>query len=370
MSSIIVVFGTRPEVIKLAPVIDACKSIGLDVINVYTGQHSDLGASLLECFNIELHYDAAVMKAGQSINSLLARAISALDEILAREKPDAIVVQGDTSSALAGALSARFLNIPVVHVEAGMRTGDFREPFPEELNRCLISRVAMLHCAATRSNVNNLLGEGIDPSTIVETGNPIVDAIDRISASTQPGRAIRRLIEGNVNNKLIVATTHRRENFGTRLDGYLRVLGNFVAEHERVVLVYPVHPNPNVRKAVDKCLSKHERILLLEPMDYPDFIYLMRHASVVVSDSGGIQEEVASIGTPLLILRQKTERPEAIEAGVAKLVSNPNELLTELGTLVSSNSQQPALRSNPFGDGRSALRIAQAIARLVAKEYI
>lgn len=309
------------------------------------------------------------MTPGQSINSLLSRSIGAVDDILVQSKPDAVVVQGDTSSALAGALSGRFLNIPVVHVEAGLRTGDSAEPFPEEINRRLISSIAALHCAPTAGNCDNLRNEGIDDKTIVVTGNPVVDALEQISKKIAPSAATRNLVASNAGKMIVLATTHRRENFGVRLDGYLRALNDFVHANEDVVLFYPIHPNPNVAKSVESNITPNDRIMLLEPIEYPDFLYLMRAANLIVSDSGGIQEEAASLGTPLLTLRAKTERPEAVTAGTTKLIADPEELENELEIAFSRHPRPtPALVRNPFGDGNSGPRIARAIVEFLADE--
>jgi len=369
MTSILTIFGTRPEIIKLAPVIRACESAGLGVVNLYTGQQPDLGDPLLEYFGINISHRTEVMTAGQTIASLLARTLHAIDPIVQAISPGAVVVQGDTTSALAGAMAAEFHRVPIVHVEAGLRTGDKREPFPEETNRCLISRLATIHCAPTNRNVRNLLDEGTDPQRVFQTGNPIVDAIDEISSTFDIGTRVKELITAQTGKIVILATAHRRENFGTTLDTYLRELHNYVEEHENVVLLFPVHPNPNVRDSIRRNLPTHPRIELLPPLGYPDFLALMRRANVIVSDSGGVQEEAASVATPLLVLRSKTERPEAVVAGIAKLVPDPASLQLEIDQALGADPQRPArTEDNPFGDGRSGQRIARHIVEFLSSQ--
>ena len=363
MPLILTVFGTRPEIIKLAPVAESCRAIGLDVENLFTGQQRELGDQLLRCLDVAIHHHAAIMNAGQSVNALLAKAIAAVDAVLEHATPSAVIVQGDTTSALAGALAARFRQLPLVHVEAGLRTGDFAEPFPEELNRALISRIASLHCAPTRLNVENLIAEGVDPTNIVETGNPIVDAVARISAKLLPKAATSRLLETFADKHLIVATMHRRENFGPRLDGYLRALGRVVEANRHIALIFSIHPNPNVGDALARCLVAGERVALVPPLDYPDFLCVLRRARIIVSDSGGIQEEAASVGTQVLVVRSKTERPEALDSGVARLVADPDALEEALARELAPASGKTATpERNPFGEIGSADRIAKAIA--------
>jgi UDP-N-acetylglucosamine 2-epimerase (non-hydrolysing) len=303
------------------------------------------------------------MVANQSLNQLLAKLIGALDRVIERHSPAAMVIQGDTTTALAGALSARFRAVPVIHIEAGLRTGDANNPFPEESNRRLISHISSLHLAPTRGNLAQLTREGIAESDIVLTGNPIVDAIHSLDDTAVASEGLRRTLEELGNYKIIAMTTHRRENIGTRLSGYLHTVKAFVEKHPDVALVIPVHPNPLVGECVRRILTEAERVRLIAPLSYMDFYCLLRAAWLVLSDSGGVQEEVISLGKPLLVLREKTERPEAIETGTARMARTPHDLAEELATAILADSWCTRIKSvaNPFGDGYSGKRIAQAI---------
>lgn len=356
--------GTRPELIKVAPVVrQLAEYEDIPVTVVSTAQQADLLPAFLSLLGTEVDYCLSVMSAGQSLNALLSRTIAALDPIIAKVKPGLIVVQGDTISALAGALAGRMRTIPVAHIEAGLRTGDADNPFPEETNRRLISHIASLHCAPTRRNRAELVREGIPPRHIVVTGNPVVSSLQNAMQMPCASLTLARVFAQLKGLNLIVLTTHRRESFGITLDRNLRTLRSFVLKHPDTALVVPVHPNPNVKETVERILSDTERVALIEPLDYACFLYLLREAWLIVSDSGGIQEEVASLGKPLLILRSVTERPEAIDAGVAKLAGErPGQLEDLLNDGENLNEWIESVKpvANPFGDERSAVRIAQA----------
>ncbi|WP_282605680.1 non-hydrolyzing UDP-N-acetylglucosamine 2-epimerase [Pelagibius sp. Alg239-R121] len=361
---IMIIAGTRPELIKVAPV--ACQLGRYDEVRVTivsTAQQADLLPAFLGLLDTEVDYHLGVMSAGQSLNALLSKTIAALDLVIAEVQPNLIVVQGDTTSALAGALAGRMRAIPVAHIEAGLRTGDPANPFPEETNRRLISHVASLHCAPTRRNRAELVREGIAPQDIIVTGNPVVSSLQNAIQKSQSSPDLDVLLENLKGLKPVVLTTHRRESFGTTLDRNLRTLRAFIMERPDTALVVPVHPNPMVKETVQRILSDSERVSLIEPLDYPSFVRLLQAAWLIVSDSGGVQEEVASLGKPLLVLRSVTERPEAIDAGVAKLAGEgPGQLEELLGDCDALNKWIASIKpiANPFGDAQSSARIAQA----------
>ncbi len=299
------------------------------------------------------------MRPGQSLNALYARLLGVLDDLLARERPDLVLVQGDTTTALAGAQAAFHLGIPVGHVEAGLRSGDRNNPYPEELNRQLITRLATFHFAATARNVATLRAEGVDPHRIYLTGNPVVDSLLTIRSQTKVSSDLRRLIDDSDGSRRIVLTTHRRENFGETMRGCLDALRRFVERHADVVLFFPVHPNPSVRSAASEALAGHARVHLLDPLDYPDFLGLLAASWLIVSDSGGVQEEAPTLGKPLLILRDNTERPEAVESGVARLVgadASRLEALLEESYESGSWVERIGQVVNPFGQGDAGCR--------------
>lgn len=362
-TKILVLFGTRPEAIKLAPVIHELKKDSrFQTIVVSSSQHTDLLAPFLKIFNIKPDYDLRVMTANQTPTEVCARVLSKLDPILEREKPDAILVQGDTTTAFAGAFAAFNRRIKIGHVEAGLRSDNIESPFPEEMNRRLISQVSTFHFCATANNKANLLAENVDEKQIFVTGNTVVDALHFILENKKPGAKIEKLIEETANFKSILLTTHRRESFGATMSGNLKTLRDFVENHRDVCLLFPVHPNPNVRHVTEEILANRERIYLLDALDYADFVALMKAAWLIVSDSGGVQEEAPSLGKALLILRENTERPEAIEANIAKLVG-----ANSLKDLLESNyNDQTWIDSvsrieNPFGDGSAAKQIVKIL---------
>lgn len=358
---ILVLFGTRPEAIKLAPVILRLRTDpSFRTVVVSSSQHTDLLTPFLNIFGLGIDHDLRVMTADQTPNQVAARVLASLDPILEKEKPDVVLVQGDTTTAMAGALAAFNRRIPVGHVEAGLRSGDPLSPFPEEMNRRVVSQIATFHFAATEKNRDNLLQEKIESGKIFVTGNPVVDALQFILANSAPGGKIKNLIEQTGNHKRLLLTTHRRESFGEAMSENLIELGRFVEKRRDVCLIFPVHPNPQVRRVTERILSGRERVHLLEPLDYIDFITLMRESWMIVSDSGGVQEEAPSLGKPLLVLRENTERPEALSSGVAKLVGGDAKTLAEM--LETNYNDETWINSvkeveNPFGKGDSAERI-------------
>jgi UDP-N-acetylglucosamine 2-epimerase (non-hydrolysing) len=368
IAPVLAIFGTRPEVIKLMPVLRALDNESrVRVIRVYTGQQADLVPDFLDGFDLDIDESLDLMAIDQSLNRLLAKLIGSLDGVIERHEPAAVIVQGDTTTALAGALSARYRGVPVIHIEAGLRTGDRDSPFPEETNRRLISHVSSLHLAPTHGNVETLRAEGIPASDIILTGNPIVDAIRWVADNAVPSAGFSRFVEELGDARIVALTTHRRENFGPRLRDYLEVIGDFIASHTDTILVFPVHPNPIVRATAHETLGETERVRLIDPIAYADFICLLQRAWLVLSDSGGVQEEVVSLGKPLLVLREKTERPEAIGSGCVRLASTPQALAEALETAAKPAAwcAHLAPRTNPFGDGNSGPRIADAISRFL-----
>ncbi|HEY0462121.1 MAG TPA: UDP-N-acetylglucosamine 2-epimerase (non-hydrolyzing) [Pyrinomonadaceae bacterium] len=361
---ILVLFGTRPEAVKLAPVIHELKKKFFRTVVVSSSQHRELLKPFLKMLEIETDFDLRVMKKNQTPNEVCSRILAKLDKILAEEKPDLILVQGDTTTTLAGALAGFNRRIPVGHIEAGLRSGNLYSPFPEELNRRLVSQIASLHFAATERNRRNLLAEDVATEKVFVTGNTVVDTLAHILKNLTPDAKITDLIKETEGLKRILLTTHRRESFGAQMSGNLKVLREFVEKRKDVCLFFPVHPNPNVRAATDEILARCERVFLLEPLGYKDFIALMQSVWLIVSDSGGIQEEAPSLGKPLFVLRENTERPEAIRAGVAKLVGgNPQVLKRMLDEIYSVETWIKSVKqiSNPFGDGRAAERIVRVI---------
>jgi UDP-N-acetylglucosamine 2-epimerase (non-hydrolysing) len=359
---ILVLFGTRPEAIKLAPVISELKKRGIPAVVVSSSQHTDLLVPFLKIFDITVDYDLRVMTENQTPNAVCAKVLQGLDAVLDKENPDIILVQGDTTTAFAGAFAGFNRKIAVGHVEAGLRSGNLYSPFPEEMNRRLISQMADFHFAATEDNCNNLWQEGVAESKIYLTGNTVVDALHFISGNTSASEEIQELIGKTAGFKRILLTTHRRESFGEKMSDNLYALRNFVSDHEDVCLMFPVHPNPNVRGVATEILGGQERIFLLGPLDYTDFVSLMKNAWLIASDSGGVQEESPSLGKPVFILRENTERPEAVSSGVAKLVGT-NSLAEMLEENYNDESWINSVKSiiNPFGDGTAAERIVDIL---------
>lgn len=360
---LMVVFGTRPEAIKLAPVIHELKR-KYETIVVCTNQHIDLLNPLLRLLEIYPNYNLRIMTNDQTPHQVCSKILQKLDKIMAKEKPDLALVQGDTTTTLAGSLAAFYHRIPVGHIEAGLRSGNVYSPFPEEMNRQLVSKIATFHFAATNGNRDNLLMEGIQSERIFVTGNPIVDALKTFIKIPTDNKTLRKLIDKTKDKKRILLTTHRRENFGELMYEYLSILRDFIATNKNTCLFFPVHLNPNVKKSAQTLLSGHERIYLLEPLNYVDFINLMRASWLVVSDSGGVQEEAPTLGKPLLIIRENTERPETIKAGVAKLVGkDPQNLRKMLEENLAVDTWVKSVKeiSNPFGDGKAARKILKVI---------
>jgi UDP-N-acetylglucosamine 2-epimerase (non-hydrolysing) len=366
---VLTVFGTRPEVIKLAPVIHQLeqRTDFFRTVNVTSGQHAELLHPFVEMFDIRIDKNLQLMKANQTPSDLCERMLPRLQTIVENESPDLILVQGDTTTALAGAVVSRRCGVPVGHVEAGLRSGNLKSPYPEEMNRRLITQLASYHFAATRRNLEILVSEGVPESSIFLTGNPVVDALQMVLRL--PGGRRRPVWFSKLDGrKYIVLTTHRRESFGQVLADNLKVLCNFVRQHSDISLLFPVHPNPNVSAPAKEICAGQSRVIITPPLGYKDFIQVLSRSWLVVSDSGGVQEEVPSVGKPLLILRENTERAECIDAGVARLVGrSPESLRVMLEEAYQDGSWIESVRSvpNPFGNGDSGARIADCLTSLL-----
>jgi UDP-N-acetylglucosamine 2-epimerase (non-hydrolysing) len=366
------VFGTRPEAIKLAPVVRELSARPNFHCKVcVTGQHRELLTQVLDLFDLHPDWNLAIMRPDQDLAYLTGAALSGVGQILDAFRPERVIVQGDTTTTFAGALAAFYHKVPVAHVEAGLRTDNIYAPWPEEVNRRLVSRVADLHFAPTARARDNLLREGIDDDRIVVTGNTGIDALLWVSALLDERAALRargeKILAGHGSDRrLILMTGHRRESFDGGLTRICSAIAR-IAGRSDVAIVFPVHPNPNVRRAIEP-LRVHENIRLVEPVDYPELVYLLKKCHFVVTDSGGIQEEAPSFGKPVLVTRDTTERPEAMELGLAKLVGTDERLLFDQMTALLDDPREYGRMSrieNPYGDGLASGRIA---ARLSADQ--
>jgi UDP-N-acetylglucosamine 2-epimerase (non-hydrolysing) len=363
--TILFIFGTRPEAIKLSPLILHLRRFPelYSVKVCVTAQHRGMLDQVLDAFGIQPHYDLDVMLPGQTLFQSTSRIINALEPVFAAVGADLVVVQGDTTTTFCGALAAFYSSVPVAHIEAGLRTGDLRQPFPEELNRVLVSRITTLHFAATERAARNLAAEGIARRVWV-TGNTGIDAVLNVRDRLDRGEAAPPPSSHDYPGKrMILVTAHRRESFGEGFERICQAL-SILADRPDVRIVYPVHPNPNVREPVNRYLRSHPNITLLEPLDYVGFVDVMRRAYIILTDSGGIQEEGPSLGKPILVLREKTERPEAVEAGTVKLVgSDTARIVAETALLLDhpEEYQRMSRIHNPYGDGRASERIEAAL---------
>jgi UDP-N-acetylglucosamine 2-epimerase (non-hydrolysing) len=372
-AKVLVIFGTRPEAIKLAPVIAALNQHKqFKVVSAFTGQHAHLADQARKLFGLVPDHELRVMTANQPLNVLCSRLFEKLDRLLLREAPDLIVVQGDTTSAMAGALAGFHRQIPVAHVEAGLRTNDVASPFPEEANRQMITRLATYHLAATPGNVRNLVREGVPAGRIALTGNPIVDALHRTLEQTTCEDELAALLDGHFHRRLIVLTTHRRESFGGRMLANLRAIRSHVDGIDDLFVLFPVHPNPAVSAAAVETLGGHPRIRLIEPLGYALFVHLLARAWLIISDSGGLQEEAPTLRRPLIVLRETTERPEAVECGVARLSGGSParlRLLLQEAERQGEWFRRIAACENPFGRGDAGERIADALLRFHTSHF-
>jgi len=363
------IFGTRPEAIKLAPVILAAKADPRFKCKVcVTAQHREMLDQVLKVFKIKPDVDLNLMRPNQTLAGLTARAIRGIDTYLAQEKPDMIIVQGDTTTVFCAALCAFYHKIPIGHVEAGLRTGNKYSPFPEEANRVLATHISTLHFAPTQKARHNLLQEGIAPERIFVTGNTVIDALflalEKIKKKPPVIAQLRKSIVKS-SQQLVLITGHRRENFGKGFQNICKAIKTLAQRFSEVQFVYPVHLNPNVLKPVYSLLDNQKNIHLIEPLDYLPFVTLMNRSTIILTDSGGVQEEAPSLGKPVLVMRDTTERPEAVDMGTVKLVgTNVNAIIDNVATLLNDKKVYSAMASavNPYGDGKATDRIISAIA--------
>lgn len=366
---VMVVFGTRPEAIKMAPVVSALRTRpNVEVIVVVTAQHRQMLDQVLHLFGLIPDDDLDLMSDGQALPELFGRILSGISEVLDRRRPDLVLVHGDTSTTLATALACYYARVPVGHVEAGLRTGNLYAPWPEEANRRLTAPLAALHFAPTARAQTNLHAEGIDPASVHVTGNTVIDALLQVVDRIEKDATLEALLESRFPfldraRKLILVTGHRRENFGEGMEQICRALRT-LGELGNVQVVYPAHLNPNVQEPVHRLLSSANSVHLLPPQDYLPFVYLMMRSHLILTDSGGVQEEAPSLGKPVLVMRDTTERPEAVEAGTVRLVGTRAEVIVrEAGRLLQDEQAYTSMSRahNPYGDGQAAERVCQAI---------
>lgn len=365
---IIAVLGTRPEAIKLALVIQALRqrSEEFETAVIHTGQHRTMLDSALQFFKIKPDFDLAVMRPNQTLNSLTGRVLDTVENACQRFEPNIVLVQGDTTTAFASALAAYYCKIPVGHIEAGLRSHNLYDPFPEEANRRLASVLADIHFAPTALARENLLGEGIPDEKIVVTGNTVIDTLRALSVLPHSWANTPLANIPDDNSRLVLVTSHRRESLGPDQEQMCMALKDLVKKHSDIRVIYPVHMNPNVRNTVNAHLQNTDRIHLVEPLDYITFVSLLRRCFLVLTDSGGIQEEAPTFGKPVLVLRKLTERPEAAQFGMAKIIGMSRDaIVNESSHLLNDAAayQDMSEGANPFGDGHSSERIVEAVAR-------
>lgn len=368
-AKILTIFGTRPEAIKLFPVVRAMQRLpGLYVRTCVTAQHRSLLDQVLVIAGITPDIDLNVMEPEQTLDRLTARLLTGLGEVMDAERPARVVVQGDTATAMAGALAAYYRKIPVSHVEAGLRSGDIWQPWPEEVNRRIVATIADQHFAPTRTAADALLRENVDPASVFVTGNTVIDALsatrERIAADPDLATALDPIRERLSGKQVVLVTTHRRENFGDGMESIARAISR-IAERPDVAVLFPMHPNPNVVAVMDRVIGGRPNIVRIDPLDYPNFIRALELCHLVLTDSGGVQEEAPAFGKPVLIMRDTTERPEGVSAGTAKLVgTDTDRIVSEISTLLDDKGayQAMARAHNPFGDGHASTRITRVIA--------
>ena len=367
--TVLTVFGTRPEAIKVAPLIRAIEASGnLHSRTLVTAQHREMLDQVNDLFGIVPDTDLNIMAKGQTLNGIASRVIGELDTVLAEETPNAVLVQGDTTTVMGASIAAFNRGIPVIHLEAGLRSGNLLSPFPEEANRKLTSQISSLHLAPTARSRDNLLAEGVNPADVVVTGNTVIDAlhiaVDMNVAPTDPTVAAYVVAD---RPKLLV-TTHRRENLGSSMENIGDALAELAAARPDLLILLPAHRNPLVREAVLPRVEKFENVLVTEPLSYGEFTTVMATSDVVLTDSGGIQEEAPSLGKPVLVMRENTERPEAVDAGSVRLVgTDKTAIVTEVARLFDHSLayESMARAINPYGDGRAAARSVAAIESLL-----
>ena len=365
---ILVIFGTRPEAIKLFPVIAALKATsGLDVRTCVTAQHRGLLDQVLSIAGLTPDIDLDLMEPGQTLDRLTARLLTGLGDVMDAEKPDRVIVQGDTATAMVGALAAYYRKVPVSHVEAGLRSGDIYHPWPEEVNRRIVAPIADQHFAPTETAAEALRRENIAPETIHVTGNTVIDALHatraKLSADPSLASGLDEIAARFAGKRIVLVTTHRRENFGGGMDNIATALGR-IAARDDVAILFPMHPNPNVVEAMQRVLGDRPNIARIDPLDYPHFIRALELCHIALTDSGGVQEEAPALAKPVLVMRETTERPEGVVAGTAKLIgTDADRIVAEVTTLLDDPAAYAAMARahNPFGDGHASERIAAIV---------
>jgi UDP-N-acetylglucosamine 2-epimerase (non-hydrolysing) len=366
---VLLVFGTRPEAIKMAPLVAECRrrSDSIETIVCVTGQHRRLLDQVIDYFGIPVDLDLRLMRPDQSLAEIASRCLQGLDAALVTYQPGCVIAQGDTTTAMAAALAAFYRRIPLVHVEAGLRTGNLHAPWPEEFNRRAADLLALLHCAPSRRAADNLLAEGVPPERVHVTGNTVIDALLwTVAKERAPDAPWREKYAALGRRRMVLVTAHRRENLGEGMRQICRAVAVLADRFPDVEFVYPVHPNPNVRRPAKRLLAGRTRIHLVRPTPYGEFVWLMDRATLILTDSGGVQEEAVSLHKPVLVLRETTERGEALEAGAAELVgTNVERIVARASTLLLDWRTDAARRmaANPYGDGKAAARIVDLVLR-------
>ncbi|WP_159737472.1 non-hydrolyzing UDP-N-acetylglucosamine 2-epimerase [Vibrio atypicus] len=367
---VLTVFGTRPEAIKMAPLVKELDgAVGIEAKVCVTAQHREMLDQVLDLFNIKPDFDLDIMKTGQSLNDVTSRILLGLRPILQEFKPDIVLVHGDTATTLSASLAAYYEQVSIGHVEAGLRTGNIYSPWPEEGNRKLTGALSSLHFAPTQGSANNLLAENIDQTNVSITGNTVIDALmlvkQRLVEDSDLAETLNHLFPMlDPNKKLILVTGHRRESFGGGFERICESLAEIAENNPESQIIYPVHLNPNVQEPVNRILKGIDNIYLIEPQDYLPFVYLMDRSYLILTDSGGIQEEAPSLGKPVLVMRETTERPEAVEAGTVKLVGTDKAtIISEVNRLIKDEEAYTKMSKahNPYGDGQACNRIIGAI---------
>lgn len=383
MKKIMLVFGTRPEAIKMAPLVKEFQKHPdkFETIVCVTGQHRHMLDQVLEIFDIKPDYDLNIMKQGQDLYDVTARVLTGMRNVLDKSKPDVVLVHGDTTTSTVAALAAFYKQIPVGHVEAGLRTHNIYSPWPEEMNRQITGRIATYDFAPTLLSRDNLLKENVSDDKITVTGNTVIDAlywvVDKMKTDVNLGKDLQKMLEGvgynvdrlNDGKKLVLITGHRRENFGDGFISMCKAIKTLTEKYPEVDFVYPMHLNPNVRKPIHEVFGENleglGNMFFIEPLEYLSFVYLMEKSNIVLTDSGGIQEEAPGLGKPVLVMRDTTERPEALEAGTVKLVgTNYDKIVKEVSTLLDDEKYYDAMSKavNPYGDGKACCRIVNSLA--------
>lgn len=368
---IMTIYGTRPEAIKFAPIIRAIDADpDLESVVAVTGQHREMLDQVNDMFAIRPDHDLDIMVAGQGLNGIVAKVISGVDAVLEQERPDAVIVQGDTSTAMGAAVAAFNQQVPVVHLEAGLRSGNIASPFPEEANRKITAQIASLHLAPTSTSKANLMREGVSENDVVVTGNSVIDtlffataALD-VSFDDERLETLQRSITAGEERRILLVTAHRRENLGSAMEDIGQAVAELARMHPDLTVVFPLHRNPKVREVILPAIDDLDNVLLTEPLPYAQFTRALSLAHIVLTDSGGVQEEAPSLGKPVLVMRENTERPEAVLSGTVKLIGTSSQrLVDEVSLLLSSTEAHAAMANavNPYGDGRAAERTVAAL---------